>query len=187
MNLKAVLEGLLFVCGEEGISYDRLLKILDTDKETLDKLIEEYSNDLGSSDRGLQLDNYGSNYKLITKKEHSKYYECLADEEASDSLSPSCLEVLAIIAYNSPITRVMVDEIRGVSSAYLVRKLVLKNLIKEVGRSELPGRPILYGVTDQFLDYFGIKSVDELPSIDVSCETMESELFTSKYQEMDSN
>ena len=78
----------------------------------------------------------------------------------------------------------MIDEIRGVSSVYLVRKLLLKNLIEEKGKSELPGRPILYGVTDQFLDYFGIKSLEELPVIEENFESNdEQELFTSKYKE----
>lgn len=119
----------------------------------------------------------------MTKKEHSKYYKSLVDEEVSDTLSPAALETLAIIAYNQPITRLMVDEIRGVSSVYVIRKLLLKNLVKEVGRSELPGRPILYGVTDQFLDYFGLKSLDDLPEITVEEKDEEQELFTSKYKE----
>ena len=77
----------------------------------------------------------------------------------------------------------MVDEIRGVGSIYVIRKLVLKNLIKEVGKSELPGRPILYGVTDQFLDYFGLKSLDDLPEINKDEPILDQDLFTSKYKE----
>ena len=119
----------------------------------------------------------------MTKEEHSKYYKKLVDEDISDSLSNSALEILAIVAYNQPITRVTIDEIRGVSCAHIVRKLVMKNLIKEVGRSELPGRPLLYGVTDQFLDYFGLKSLDDLPEIKVETESGEKELFDSKYKE----
>ena len=75
----------------------------------------------------------------------------------------------------------MIDEIRGVSTSHIVRKLVFKNLIEEVGRSELPGRPILYGVTDQFLDYFGLKSIDELPKIEIEHDDEEASLYDSKY------
>lgn len=184
MNLKAVLEGILFVVGDEGISKDKLVKLLDISLDDLEKLIDEYSNDLSSDSRGIMLEKYNDNYKLITKKEHADYYRKLVDEEISDTLSPAALETLAIVAYNQPITRLMVDEIRGVSSIYVMRKLVLKNLMKEVGRSELPGRPILYGVTDQFLDYFGLKSLDDLPKIEKPEEIVsEQELFTSKYKE----
>lgn len=183
MNLKAVLEGILFVVGDEGISKDKLIEILGISEEKLSNLISQYCNDLKSDDRGLQLEKFNQSYKLITKKEHSNYYQKLVDAEVSDALSPAALETLAIIAYNEPITRLMVDEIRGVSSIYVMRKLLLKNLIKEVGRSEIAGRPKLYGVTDQFLDYFGLKSLDDLPKIEVTEEESEKDLFTSKYTE----
>lgn len=183
MKLKAILEGLLFVVGDEGISSEKLLNILDISLEELEELLDNYSKDLSKDDRGLSLEKYNDNYKLVTKKEHADYYKKLVDAEISDTLSPAALETLAIIAYNQPITRLMVDEIRGVSSVYVMRKLILKNLIKEIGRSELPGRPILYGVTDQFLDYFGLKSLDELPVIEEDDSTETKELFSSKYKE----
>ncbi len=183
MKLKAILEGLLFVVGDEGISREKLLNILDVSEEELQKLIDDYFMDLNKEDRGLSLERYNDNYKLVTKREHADYYKKLVDVEISDTLSPAALETLAIIAYNQPITRLMVDEIRGVSSVYVMRRLILKNLIKEVGRSELPGRPILYGVTDQFLDYFGLKSLDELPEIDEEKPIETKELFSSKYKE----
>lgn len=183
MNLKAVLEGLLFVVGDEGITKEKLCNILGISSEDVQRLINEYCNDLKSDDRGFMLEEFNDNYKLVTKKEHYSYYKNLVNEEMSDTLSPAALETLAIIAYNQPITRLMVDEIRGVSSVYVMRKLILKNLIKEVGRSELPGRPILYGVTDQFLDYFGLKSLDELPKIEKEETTETTELFSSKYKE----
>lgn len=184
MNKKAILEGLLFVSGDEGLSKDQLLKVLNISLDELNSLIINYENDLKNEERGLCLEIFGDKYKLTTKKEHADYYKALVDEESNDGLSQAALETLAIVAYNQPITRVMIDEIRGVSSVYLVRKLLLKNLIEEKGKSELPGRPILYGVTDQFLDYFGIKSLEELPVIEENFETNdEQELFTSKYKE----
>ena len=183
MNLKAILEGILFVVGDEGISIDKLSKVLDISLADLNKILDEYMTDLESSDRGLQLEKYNDNYKLVTKKEHAEYYKKLVDNEVSDVLSPAALETLAIIAYNGPITRNMIDEVRGVNSIYVIRKLVLKNLVKEVGRSEMAGRPILYGVTDQFLDYFGLKSLADLPTISEEEDSEEMELFSSKYTE----
>ena len=183
MNLKAVLEGLLFVAGDDGVSASKLAEIMEIDSSEVLKLIDELSEDCKSESRGVQVKRFGDLYKFVTKEEHSKYYKKLVDEDISDSLSNSALEILAIVAYNQPITRVTIDEIRGVSCAHIVRKLVMKNLIKEVGRSELPGRPLLYGVTDQFLDYFGLKSLDDLPEIKVETESGEKELFDSKYKE----
>ena len=183
MNLKAVLEGLLFVAGDDGFSASKLAEIMEIDSSEVLKLIDELSEDCKSESRGVQVKQFGDLYKFVTKEEHSKYYKKLVDEDISDSLSNSALEILAIVAYNQPITRVTIDEIRGVSCAHIVRKLVMKNLIKEVGRSELPGRPLLYGVTDQFLDYFGLKSLDDLPEIKVETESGEKELFDSKYKE----
>ena len=102
----------------------------------------------------------------------------------SDLLSTSALETLAIIAYNQPMVRSQIDEVRGVDSSYNVRRLVLKGLIEEKGRSELPGRPILYGTTDKFLSHFGISSLAELPKIESDEEIDEDvDLFESKYQE----
>ncbi len=184
MNLKAVLEGMLFVSGEEGLSVENLINILEVDKETLKKIISLLDEEYNSDDRGLKLEYYGERLKIVTKKEHASYYKKLIGEEAKEPLSPSALETLAIVAYNEPVTRIMVDEIRGVSSAHIIRKLVFKNFIKEVGRSDLPGRPILYGVTPQFLDYFGLKSTKDLPEIEEVPETKEeTNLFESKYKE----
>ena len=183
MNLKAVLEGMLFVAGDDGVSASKLAEIMEIDSSEVLKLIDELSEDCKSESRGVQVKQFGDLYKFVTKEEHSKYYKKLVDEDISDSLSNSALEILAIVAYNQPITRVTIDEIRGVSCAHIVRKLVMKNLIKEVGKSELPGRPLLYGVTDQFLDYFGLKSLDDLPEIKVETESGEKELFDSKYKE----
>ncbi|MBR2840281.1 MAG: SMC-Scp complex subunit ScpB [Bacilli bacterium] len=181
MNLKAVTEGLLFVSGEEGIDIDSIADILSVKQDEAIKLIDELKEDYQKEDRGIELKKYGDKYKLVTKKQHAEYYKRLVDEQISEKLSPSALEVLAIIAYNEPVTRITIDEIRGVSSAHLVRKLVFKNLIEEKGRSDLPGKPRLYGVTHQFLDYFGIESVKDLPKIDLEEKNKSIELYDSKY------
>lgn len=183
MSKKAILEGLLFVSGDDGLTKDKVKFVLDVDDEEFDSIMSELLEDYSSDDRGITINKFGDIYKLITKREHSDYYKKLVDGEVSESLSNSALETLSIIAYNGPVTRVMVDEIRGVSSAHIIRKLVFKNLIKVVGRSDLPGKPLLYGVTEQFLDYFGLKSIEDLPKVEFEGEKAETELYDSKYTE----
>lgn len=187
MNLEAVLEGLLFVSGDDGLSKEKIMSILEISSGDLDELISKLIDSYNNENRGIVINKFGNKYKLVTKKEHAFYYKKLVDDEISETLSNSALETLAIIAYNEPITRVTIDEIRGVSSAHIIRKLVFKNLIKEVGRSELPGKPILYGVTDQFLDYFGLNSTKDLPNIELDDEIEETELYNSKYNESITN
>ena len=184
-KLKAIIEGLLFLSGDEGISIDKICKITEQDKECIIKLISELENDYSNTDRGIQIEVFGDYYKLTTKKEHKDYYKKLVLEEENTPLSNSAIETLAIIAYNAPITRVEIDEIRGVNSTYVVRKLLLKGLIEDVGKSDLPGRPKLYNVTDRFLDYFGLSSINQLPELESAkeIENDEKSLFESKYSE----
>lgn len=181
MELKKVLDGLLFVAGDEGITYLQIKNILEINDEEVKDLIENLESEC--ENRGVTIQKFGDKIKYITKKEHASYYKRLFNNEESGILSPSALETLAIIAYNEPVTRVMIDEIRGVSSAHIVRKLVFRNLIKEKGRSNLPGRPILYGVTDEFLDYFGLESLEDLPPAPEIEDQKEEDLFSSKYTE----
>ena len=185
VNKKAVLEGLLFVAGEEGLTASEIQNLLEVSEYEFQKLISELDEDYKKEDRGIQIAFLGNCYKLVTKQEHKEYYQKLVTTEENSSLSDATLETLAIIAYNAPITRSQIDEIRGVSSVHHVRKLLLKNLVREVGRSDLPGRPILYGVTKEFLDYFGLSTLEDLPEItmDVSKEQEQVDLFESKYKE----
>ena len=189
MNLKAVIEGLLFVVGDDGLELDEISKILEISKDETKELIKELQNDYQSSDRGIRIDFLGDKLKLTTKKEHNIYYQKLLTTEDNNTLSQAALETLAIIAYNQPITRVKVDELRGISNNHIIRKLVAKGLIKEGGRSNMPGRPILYETTSEFLDYFGLSSIDELPDMREFLEEEEKEteddvdLYQSKYKE----
>lgn len=184
MELLPILEGILFLVGDEGISFEKLKQILNIEDLDLNNLIDCLKEDYNSDKRGIKLEKLGNKFKLTTKKEHKKYYELLTDVEVNSALSNAALETLAIIAYNQPITRVKVDEIRGINSGNLIRKLVLKNLIKEIGKSDGPGRPILYGITDEFLDYFGLDNIDELPKIEkIEVDEDTTNLFDSKYKE----
>lgn len=183
MNFNSILESLLFVVGDEGLSLEEAKKILEIDDDTLSKAIEQLNINYSSSDRGIELTVLGNRLKLITKKENKQYIQKLVDINDSDVLTEAALETLAIIAYNQPVTRLTVDEIRGVSSSYIIRKLVYKNLICEIGRSESAGRPVLYGTTPLFLDYFGLKSIADLPTIEITKDDGVKDLYNSKYSE----
>lgn len=190
MMNKAVLEGLLFVVGEEGLTLDQIEDVLELEEDAAKELLKELKHDYEDDSRGLRIDFLGNRFKLTTKYEHKKYYQKLIENPETNTLSQSALETLAIIAYNEPITRIQVDTLRGVGSVQMIRKLVAKGFIKEVGRSDLPGRPILYETTSEFLDYFGLSSIEDLPDmnqfideIEEEQESDETDLYTSKYKE----
>lgn len=189
---KAVLEGLLFVVGEDGLTIEQICNVLEVDAEEGKNLIRELKKDYEDENRGLRIDFLGNRFKLTTKFEHKEYYQKLIENPETNFLSQAALETLAIIAYNEPITRVQIDAIRGVGTTSIIRKLVAKGFIKESGRSELPGRPILYETTHEFLDYFCLSSLEDLPNIeDIIGEANEeddnSDLYTSKYTEISSD
>lgn len=184
-NKVAALEGLLFVVGDDGLSLNQMMEILEIEHDEAISLINKLKEEYESKDRGIRLHFLGNTFKLTTKEEHKKYYQKLLVNEENNTLSNSALETLAIVAYNEPITRVEVDEIRGVQTSQMIRKLVAKGLLKECGRSELPGRPILYKTTSEFLDYFGLSDISELPKITPKSEQENNEvdLYHSKYEE----
>ena len=188
---KAVLEGLLFVVGEDGLTLEQIEDVLEIDEDKAKELLMDLKKDYEDENRGLRIDFLGNRFKLTTKFEHKEYYQKLIENPETNTLSQAALETLAIIAYNEPITRIQVDVIRGVSSASIVRKLVAKGFVKESGRSELPGRPILYETTNEFLDYFGLSSTGDLPNIEEIIKENDEEieedkdLYSSKYIEED--
>lgn len=186
---KAILEGLLFVVGEDGLTLDQIEDVLELSEDDSKELVSELKKDYEDKSRGLRIDFLGNKFKITTKFEHKEYYQKLIENPETNFLSQAALETLAIIAYNEPITRVQVDSIRGVGSSSIIRKLVAKGFIKESGRSDMPGRPILYETTHEFLDYFGLSTIDDLPKINDILEEVEDEedsntdLYTSKYVE----
>ena len=188
--MKAILEGLLFVVGDEGLSLEQIEDVLEIDGDTAKELVNALKSDYESDSRGLRIDFLGNRLKLTTKREHREYYQKLIENPETNTLSQQALEVLAIIAYNEPVTRMQVDELRGVSSSNMIRKLVSKGFVKESGRSDLPGRPILYETTSEFLDYFGLSTIEDLPDLrDFISQVTEEEsndevdLYHSKYKE----
>ena len=187
VNKVAILEGLLFVVGEEGLTLHQIMDILGITNEEAKELISCLKEKYDLETSGIRIHFLGNTFKLTTKKEHREYYQKLIENPENSVLSQAALETLAISAYNQPITRVEVDEIRGVSSSQMIRKLVAKGFLKEVGRSEDMGRPILYQTTSEFLDYFGLATIEDLPKmdhfIDGNKEKSETDLYHSKYQE----
>lgn len=184
INMLSVLEGLLFLVGDDGLTIEQIINILEINKEEAFNLIDSLKKSYDENNRGIRIHFLGNTFKLTTKSEYHMYYEKLLTNEENNTLSNSALETLAIIAYNEPITRIQVDEIRGVQTGQLIRKLVAKGLVKEAGRSDLPGRPILYKTTSEFLDYFGLSTINDLPKISVSSvEKDEVDLYNSKYKE----
>lgn len=182
--MKAIIEGLLFLSGEEGLTLEEICNITESEKQIVTDSIKSLYEDYENSDRGIQIEYLGNHFKLTTKSIHKEYYKKLIKQEEDSVLTQSALETLAIIAYNAPITRVDIDNIRGVNSSYVVRRLLLKGLIEDVGKSDAPGRPKLYNVTSKFLDYFGLGSIDELPKLEQKeMEDLETNLFESRYKE----
>ena len=165
MNLKAVLEGILFIVGDEGTTIDEIKDVLNISEDEVKKLLIELKKDYENADRGLRISYLGNSFKLTTKEEHKEYYEKLVSDTRTTNLSNAALEVLAIVAYNEPITRLKIDEIRGVNSSQILRRLLARGFLKVCGKADTIGRPSLYKTTDDFLDYFGLSSKDDLPEL----------------------
>ncbi len=184
MNKEGILEGLLFVVGDDGLTLKQISELLEENIDTCKEILLSLKQAYEADNRGIRISYLGDAFKLTTKKEHKDYYQKLIVNPTTNTLSQAALETLAIIAYNQPITRIEIDELRGVNNTWLLRKLVAKGLIKEVGKSTMPGRPNLYGTTSDFLDYFGLSTIKDLPKIEPQEDKKVSgDLFNSIYKE----
>ncbi|WP_181349988.1 SMC-Scp complex subunit ScpB [Thalassobacillus sp. CUG 92003] len=164
-DYQAIIEGLLFAAGDEGLSARQMAKLLEVEMDTVYEAIEGLKEAYQQPERGISLMVSNQVYHMTTKKEHAPYYAKLVDAPQSTRLSQAALETLAIIAYQQPITRIEIDDLRGVKSERAIHTLTTRHLIYEVGRKEAVGRPILYGTTADFLSYFGLGSLEELPPL----------------------
>ena len=184
--MEEVLEGLLYIQGDIGLTIEEIAKTLNIDEEEAKRVVLNLKCYYDDNKRGLRLRFLGNTIKLTTREEHKEYYQKLLESPVNNVLSVPALETLAIIAYNEPITRGQVEKLRGVDSTFVIRTLVARGLIKECGKSDLPGRPLLYKTTDAFLDYFGLSSREELPDISkLEEDTNPKDLYTSIYKEED--
>ena len=186
-ELKAVIEGLLFVSGDEGITLKQIAKILDISEEATALVLNELHYDYEHVNRGMKIIQSNEVYHLTTKPEHSKFYKKMLQNPRSTRMTQASLETLAIIAYKQPITRSEIEEIRGVNSDYAVQTLLARSLIEAVGRKDTLGRPIMFGTNTEFLTYFGLSTIDELPPLPETFDEMliekEADLFLSNHHE----
>jgi segregation and condensation protein B len=189
INWKGILESVLFAAGDEGISLKQIATVLEVDEIKAQEIISEMQHDYEKNQsRGILLVQIAGVFQLVTKKEHAEYLKRLVESPGTTHLSQAALETLAIIAYKQPITRIEIEEIRGVKTERPLQTLASRALIKEVGRAEGAGRAYLYGTTKEFLDYFGLKNIGELPPLPEKIEDEEvqdeADLFFEKFNEL---
>ncbi len=163
-SIKAALEAVLFTMGD-SVDLESLAGALEIREEELQPVLDELMEDYESQDRGIRIVRLEDRYQLVTKKEQYPVLIRLAKQPRKISLSDVMLETLSIIAYKQPVTRVEIEKIRGVKCDHAVNRLLEYGLIQEAGRLDAPGRPILFGTTEEFLRHFGTDSIDDLPRI----------------------
>lgn len=180
-NIEAIVEGLLYIVGDDGVRVDQLAAVIDKSLEDTQVILDNIQRKYASEIYGIELVGYGKNYKFISKASVFPYAQELFHTAKPNTLSQSALETLAIIAYKQPITRIEIEELRGVGADMMLRKLQARNLIREAGRSDAPGKPILYEVTEEFMDSFKLYTLNELPDLPEFStdeeENKEKELF----------
>lgn len=163
-EIKSIIEGILYIWGEP-LSADSIAEILELDKNSIYTIMEEMINEFNYNRRGLQIIQIKDSYQLCTRTEHYEFIKKLVTPKNNKGLSNAALETLSIISYKQPITRVEVENIRGVKCDKSINTLIEKGLIEEKGRLDRTGKPIIYGTTDNFLKYFGLKDISELPKL----------------------
>lgn len=160
----SIIESLLFASGNP-LKLKDISHIIECTTEYTYNLLEEMKNIYIEKNRGITLINMKGEYSLVTKPENSSYLQKLLKTNNRQALSRASLEALAIIVYKQPITRIEIDEIRGVKSDKAIQTLMEKEIIKEAGRKKVPGRPIMYATTGEFLKYFGLEDLNQMPSL----------------------
>ncbi len=180
-RLQAAAESILFASGEK-VTLDRLSKALNVDKQKTREILEMLSLKYEDEASGICLKDIGNGYQLCTKEEMYPYLTGVVNNEHKYQLTDSVMETLSIIAYRQPVTRVEIEKIRGVSSDHAVNRLVDLGLVREMGRLDAPGKPLLFGTTDEFLRCFGISSKSELPVLENGAvDGFREEAFTEVY------
>lgn len=164
-NMEAIVEGLLYIVGEDGIKVENIAQAISKSLEDTQVILQNIQRKYSSEIYGIELVGYGNTYKFISKKAVYPYAQELFHNAKPNTLSQAALETLAIIAYKQPITRIEIEELRGVNVEMMLGRLLARNLIRDVGRSDAPGRPILYEVTEEFLDSFKLYTLGELPEL----------------------
>lgn len=186
-NLLSRIEALLFVAGDEGMTVKQLAQYIEVEPMDIEAGLSELLSHYNDEEmRGITLKQLAGTYQLTTKPEVTDTLKKLIENPTNQVLSAASLEVLAIIAYKQPITRAEVEDLRGVKSERPIATLVSRALVQEVGRAEGTGRAILYGTTKEFLNYFGLKNIKELPPLPEEIDQEDdqpTDLFLTKFQE----
>jgi len=167
MNTKekmAVLEAILFTMGE-AVEVERLAEVIEEDKDKTKELLLKMKDEYDNSERGMTLMELDDSFQMCTKASMYEYLIKIAKTPRKYTITDTMLETLSIIAYKQPITRAEIEKVRGVSCDHAVNRLLEFGLITELGRKDAPGKPILFGTTEEFLRSFGVKSLDELPEL----------------------
>ena len=162
MNYEAVIESILFTMGD-SVELSKLAEVLELDKKEVKDILEQMQKNYNARDRGIKILELDGAFQLCTKQEYYEYLVEIALQPKKAVLTDVMLETLSIIAYKHPITRAEIVKIRGVSCSHAVSRLVDYNLVCELGRLDAPGRPLLFGTTEEFLRTFGVSSIEELP------------------------
>lgn len=186
-QLQSAAEAILFAAGEP-LEIDRLAQVLEIDIENAESLLLTLADSYDERESGLQIVKMADKYQICTRKEYSEQIRNVLDLKRNAPLSAAAFEVLAVIAYNQPITKAYIEQVRGVDCSGVISTLCQKGLIEEVGRLELPGRPLIYGTTAEFLKCFCISSLDDLPDVpelneEENAEEKEAEDETVQYEE----
>ena len=164
-QLEGAIEAILFTMGE-AVELGQIAKAIQQDKETTQKLIHNLMDKYQDEQRGMKIIELENAFQLCTRPEMYEYLIRVAKQPKKHVLTDVLLETLSIIAYKQPITKAEIEKIRGVKSDHAVNKLVEYNLVKELGRLDAPGKPILFGTTEEFLRTFGVQGLEELPAVD---------------------
>lgn len=170
-KLKSVLEAVLFASGEP-LDIEKTAKTLLVDKESIENSLSEMMEEYKKDTHGIELLNLAGKYQFATKEEFAPEIRAVLSMKKNTPLSSAAFEVLAIVAYNQPVTKAFIEQVRGVDCSGVIATLCQRNLIEEHGRLDLPGRPLLYCTTDNFLRCFEISSLDELPELPEKTESV---------------
>ncbi len=181
-NISCAIEGILFAAGEP-VKTAKLAAVLEVDIDEVEEAVKLLKYNYDTDLRGLMIIEIDGGYQLCSRPEYYAYIQEILGEQRRQALSNAAMEALAIIAYKQPITRGQVEYIRGVNSDGAINRLVERDLIEEKGRLDAPGRPILYGTTQNFLRCFGLKNPEDLPEVDLSELSKEYEQYEIKAEE----
>ena len=164
LNIKAAIEAILFANGS-SVETKRIAQALEITESQAEEHISALINDYNSANRGITIIKLDDAYQMVSCKEYAPQIRTVMDLRRNTPLSQAALEVLAVVAYNQPVTKAFVEQVRGVDCSGVIGSLTAKGLVEEKGRLELPGRPLLYGTTENFLRCFNINSLEELPPL----------------------